>query len=277
MRRATVNERHLIAELMKGLKAVDWRLLVFCFSFFVLFLFLGFWQLDRADEKIQLLAELETKRSQTPIKNLGDINGSVDEMDGLPVLLEGNYIQDSVILLDNVVLGGKVGFDLLLWFQEAGTNRRFLVNRGFVQMGRTRAALPEIPALVFGNDRLTGHIYAREYDQDSMLPVMPLGTSEGELQTRRVNIAQQANPLFLTTIEPSFDEVQSTTYPYLIRLALDDPNGLARNWIIANITSEKHIGYAIQWFLMATAIMVLLIRLAFKQGSASSDTENQIL
>lgn len=284
MRRATVNERHLITELMSGLRAIDWRLLVFCFSFFVLFLFLGFWQLDRAEEKTQLLAELEIKRSQSPIETLGEINRTAEELDGLPVSLQGNYVQDSVILLDNVVLGGKVGFDLLLWFQEAGTNRQFLVNRGFVQMGRTRAELPEIPPLVIGFDRLFGHVYAREYDADSMLPVIPLAEPElvvsklrgsvGAIQTRSVNIAQHANALFLATIEPSAEDMESTTYPYLIRLALDDPNGLARNWIIANITSEKHIGYSIQWFLMAAAIVVLLIRLALKQGLASREVRN---
>jgi surfeit locus 1 family protein len=277
MRRATVNERHLTAELINGLRAVDWRLLVFCFGFFVLFIFLGFWQLDRAEEKTLLLAELETKRSQIPIKQIGDLNGSTEEIDGLPVFLTGNYINDSVILLDNVVLGGKVGFDLLQWFQEANTNRRFLVNRGFVQMGRTRAELPEIPTLVLGHGSLLGHVYAREFDTDSMLPVIPLLGSTGELHSRRASIAQHANPLYLAMIELSSDETEVTTYPHLIRLALADPNALARNWIIANITSEKHIGYAIQWFLMAAAIVILLIRLALKQGVDPSDTKNQNL
>jgi surfeit locus 1 family protein len=182
-----------------------------------------------------------------------------------------------VILLDNVVLGGKVGFDLLLWFQEADTNRRFLVNRGFVQMGRTRAELPVIPALKLGSNSLLGHIYAREYATDSMLPVIPLVVAANEIESRRVSIAQHANPLFLATTELFANEQVGTTYPHLIRLALDDPNGLARNWIIANITSEKHMGYAIQWFLMASAIVILLIKLALKQGSDPSNTDNQNL
>jgi surfeit locus 1 family protein len=277
MGRASVNERHLITELMNGLKAVDWRLILFCLSFFVLFLFLGFWQLDRAEEKTQLLAQLETKRSQIPIEDLEDYKGSAEQIDGLPVFLKGHYVPDSVILLDNVVLGGKVGFDLLLWFQEADTNRRFLVNRGFVQMGRTRAELPVIPALKLGSNSLLGHIYAREYATDSMLPVIPLVVAANEIESRRVSIAQHANPLFLATTELFANEQVGTTYPHLIRLALDDPNGLARNWIIANITSEKHMGYAIQWFLMASAIVILLIKLALKQGSDPSNTDNQNL
>jgi len=264
-----MNDRHFPSRLFYGILAIDWRLLTFCIGFIGVFSFLGFWQLDRAEQKVEVLATLENKRNQRPVEHIEDLKGSIESIDGVPVLLHGEYIPGRFILLDNVVLGGKVGFDLLVWFREIDTNRYFLVNRGFVAMARTRAEVPTIPPIVAGVHSLTGHIYAREFDEHSLLGPVSIGVPEGTPDLMAGNITakitQQAAPVFLAASEAAIEKDNSIVYPYLIRLTVDDPNGLPRNWIVANISPEKHTGYAIQWFLMAFAIVVLFVRLALKQ------------
>lgn len=270
-RRATANDRQFFLKLVSGIGMIDWRMIVFCIVFFSVFSFLGTWQLDRAAQKVEMLASLDKKRNQRPIEHVKDVKEPLEKIDGTPVRLRGRYVPGSVILLDNVVLGGKVGFDLLVWFREAGTNRYFLVNRGFVAMARTRTEIPQLPPIDARSSFLSGHIYARKYDEASLLIPVSIGAEQDVVKRiampERVRIAQHAAPEFLAEGEALINADSRVVYPYLVRLTVDDPNGLPRNWILANITPEKHTGYAIQWFLMALAIVVLFFRLALKQQS----------
>ena len=276
MTRATANDGQFFLKLVSGIRMIDWRMMVFCVVFFCVFISLGFWQLDRAAQKVEMLSALDEKRNQRPIEHVKDVGELVEDIDGTPVRLRGEYLSERAILLDNVVLGGKVGFDLLVWFREAETNRLFLVNRGFIAMGRTRAEVPQMPLIKAETDSLTGHIYARRYDEPSLLAPVSIG-SEDDLvaKSQRVRIAQQAAPEFLAAGDFSISADFNVVYPYLIRLTLDDPNGLPRNWILANIMPEKHTGYAIQWFLMAFAIVVLFVRLALKNESTKNEKGDQ--
>mgnify|MGYP001596071107 FL=1 len=273
--RATANDRQFFMKLIAGIGMIDWRMMIFCVVFFSTFTSLGFWQMDRAAQKVEMLTTLEEKRNQRPVENVKDPGNSLDEVDGIPVRLRGEYLPGSAILLDNVVFGGKVGFDLLVWFKEANTNRLFLVNRGFVAMARTRTEIPEMPPINAATNSLTGHIYARRYDNASLTAPVPIVTAENAdtlgIEQGQVRIAQRAAPEFLAAGDPSIGAKASMVYPYLIRLTVGDPNGLPRNWILANIMPEKHTGYAIQWFLMALAILVLFIRLALKQQSTQDE------
>ena len=286
-RRATVNKRDFPGKLWAGISAVDWRVILFSLVLLVVFTSLGMWQLRRAEEKVQLLNDLETRRNQQPIENLAGYDQSIEKVDGLPVILRGSYIQGSLFLLDNIVIGGKVGFDVLVWFKETGTDRFYLVDRGYVAMGRTRADIPEIPALETVG-KLKGHIYARDYDPldydprdyvgQALLPPASTAQPEGSPGSMEIRITQVASPGLLSR-PGEIESAEYAVYPYLVRLTSDDPNGLPRNWIVANISPEKHTGYAIQWFLMALAVVVLFIRLAQKQKNQSpleSDKRNKL-
>jgi cytochrome oxidase assembly protein ShyY1 len=56
----------------------------------------------------------------------------------------------------------------------------------------------------------------------------------------------------LSGIEASADVFGSS-----VRLAEATPGVLARNWSVVSTTPEKHRGYAVQWFAMATALVLL--------------------
>jgi cytochrome oxidase assembly protein ShyY1 len=44
-------------------------------------------------------------------------------------------------------------------------------------------------------------------------------------------------------------------FPDVVRL--ESSPGLDTGWIVVNLTPEQHLGYAVQWFALATALAIL--------------------
>ena len=124
----------------------NWKLALFSGFFFILFVNLGLWQLERATEKEDLMAEQAIRRNLPPVV-FNELPKDANHLSGTVVRLKGEYVPGRIFLLDNRVLKGKVGFVVLVPYRESG-GVLALVNRGFVPMGRTREDTPVIPALI---------------------------------------------------------------------------------------------------------------------------------
>ena len=227
----------------------NWKVTTFFVVFLVTFLRLGLWQLDREDEKRSLIAERETKLQQAPTST-SDI-GLAGDLRGVPIRLDGVFNEGITLLRDNVVLNGKVGFEVHQLFEDV-SGRLFLVNRGFVPMGRTRQDPVVIPAPDKGRHSLTGIVYP------SMAAPMALENIDAGADGYPV-IVQQVRTDWLT--ERLGDEV----YPFVIRLNEEQPGALPRYWPDTVIPPEKHFGYAIQWFSMALAILIAWLFFSFRK------------
>jgi len=57
-------------------------------------------------------------------------------------------------------------------------------------------------------------------------------------------------------VEKMNDAVGKRVYPFVIRLEADQFGALPRYWPSTVMSPEKHRGYAIQWFLMALAVLI---------------------
>jgi surfeit locus 1 family protein len=134
---------------------LNWKLTFFSLFFFLSFIKLGFWQLDRKDEKIKLImkkAELNESQGILP----SDISSATES--GTPVVLKGAFDKKVILLLDNKILDGVVGFEVLQLFRDA-SGLNFLVNRGFVPAARTRSENPEIPKIEDFSGGFIGYVY----------------------------------------------------------------------------------------------------------------------
>ncbi|MFT7221098.1 MAG: surfeit locus 1 family protein, partial [Candidatus Azotimanducaceae bacterium] len=164
---------------------------VICLSGFIS---LGFWQLDREVEKGRLIAEELEQDSAAAIV--------ISELDSNPrtgrrVKLNGNFDPDVVLLLDNRVLNGKVGFEVhQLFHDKSGLSA--LVNRGFVQMGRTRSDLPVIPELPMGEVQIEGRIHYPS--EPYLLPAIDLAYETFPLIVQYPDVARLAKLLDDTTL-----------------------------------------------------------------------------
>ena len=89
-----------------------WALPTLAVIMIAIFTYLGFWQLDRARER---QSDFEAKKAQLEQKTLVLKQG--DDLDTLKpyqqVSVEGRLIPSSTILLDNAILNGRAGYQVV--------------------------------------------------------------------------------------------------------------------------------------------------------------------
>jgi surfeit locus 1 family protein len=221
----------------------------------VLFVRLGMWQLDRADEKRSLIEQYEAgQRSQVEL--------TTETADKLPhyqrVRVSGRYDPAHQILLDNMPSGrsGWPGYRVVTPLQLSDGSWQ-LVDRGWVPMGRTRADLPDLQ--VSDSERtLTG---IRDTLPRAGMKMGDAAAATDAPWPRVLNFPQQ----------PAIEqELGRKLLPGLVLLDASQPDGYERVWQAhVGIGPERHIGYAVQWFAFAVAAAVIYGLLSFRRKDPS--------
>lgn len=85
--------------------APGWPLWIFLLAFLPLLIFLGFWQLDRADEKRQMQAQMDANRGAVA-QTLTELQQQADPS-WRPLYLEGQFDPEHIWLLDNRIRGAR--------------------------------------------------------------------------------------------------------------------------------------------------------------------------
>lgn len=207
-----------------------------------LLLALGFWQLHRADEKARELAEMDAKRSAEPlsIESFAALSG--EELDGRRVELRGRYLAERSFLLDNRILRGRVGYELLTLFRDE-SGAVLLVDRGWLLAPRTRAQLPafDTPSQPL---RLTGEFYVPQ--DRRRLPLHP--------GTGWPRVVQALDVPGLGRIAGAVE-----AFPHLVVLDTGQPGVNDGDHARVNMPPARHTAYAAQWFLMAAALVAVFL------------------
>ena len=148
----------------RQLTILNLRLLLFTVFFLAVFVRLGFWQLERAQEKeAQRNAQAVADGAQ-PV-TLSRAHRERSRLSGQLIEDRGRFLEEVVFLRDNVIFQGTVGFEVMRPFHsEAGDIA--LVNFGFVPGGSDRSVLPSVPALT-EVDELSGRAYISEWASDA--------------------------------------------------------------------------------------------------------------
>ena len=214
---------------------------------------LGFWQLDRKNEKITLISKkAELNESlRIPLSNITRASES-----GTPVVLKGTFDKKVILLLDNKILDSVVGFEVLQLFRDqSGLN--FIVNRGFVPAPRTRSEKPEIPEFDGFVGVLKGYVYQQ--------PKNPYSLESEKVDYKFPQIVQAPNVLELSR------ELDTEISPVIIRMQNNQIGALPRSWQVSNIKPEKHQAYAVQWFLMSIAILIAWLSFTIRLNKNERD------
>lgn len=214
--------------------------------FFCLTLWMGNWQLSRAEYKRELQASYDRLR-QDGVVRIG--SSLVDKTDLLyrPVEVRGSFLEGQEIYIDNRVYNTRAGYHVLAPFLIEGGESHILVNRGWVGLldGR-REMLP---------------------------PVKPVA---GIVTLAGVAVDPQSRYLELKGAEPQRKLWQNLDFaryqqqfgkllqPVMLEQTTDTGDGLVRDWPRPDTGVGTHISYAIQWFGLAAAIVVLWLVLNVK-------------
>jgi len=223
------------------------------FTVLLMLLGLGFWQLDRAGQK-QTLFEQFLRRGQMPAI---DLNSSVtrdpDAILWRRASVKGQYHEQLQILLDNQIYEGQVGYYVYTPFKIKGFGEWLLVNRGWVPAGQYRSSIPAIenPA---GLVAITGSVKLPSFSgillNDNYIEKLAGGT----LRTQTIDINKLGK---VTDIE---------FLPYILRLDSSSASGFVREWPPAGSGSERNLGYAFQWFMMAAVLLFIYFYLNIKRS-----------
>ncbi len=221
-------------------------MIVLALLFISLFIRLGFWQIQRADEKKEMIAA-ETASALKP-----PLNWSASHK--LPaqyqkIFIHGHYLPH-VFLLDNQHHNHQFGYDVLSPLQLAN-GELVMVDRGWILGDSTRQTVPEIesPQEII---KLQGNVYYPSEKQWILGPLL-------EEKKNNVTIVERMDAKLISQI------LQKKVYPFIIRLDKQDAYGFVREWAIVSMPPERHLAYALQWFVMALIILIIFVALNLKK------------
>jgi len=204
-----------------------------------LFVSLGFWQLDRAAEKLAMQALFDDDASYVPL---------VDNMqvkDFQRVSVSGRFLGDRQFLLDNMISNGRVGYYAITAFEYAADKPLLIVNRGWIAGTADRAVRPQIP--VSGDEtEIRGRI--------GSLP--RVGIRPGKAFADAGSWPRVATYPELSDLSQALGR---EVLPFVLLLDPDDAQPLLRQWQPRVQGPMMHYGYAFQWFAMAVAVLGIMI------------------
>lgn len=159
--------------------------------------------------------------------------------------VEGEFLPRHTIYLDNRTRRGKAGYEVVTPLRLRSASH-VLVNRGWVEAGKTRDVLPEVktpPSEV----RIEG------LELKNFPRILALGARSTGKVRQSLDIAAYAAETGLK-LEARVIEQHS-----------DTGDGLARDWPPPDAGVEKHEGYALQWYSLAALAVILALVLSFRK------------
>lgn len=218
----------------------DWRSTLLTALLLPLLVSLGFWQLSRAEEKRGILETVAQRQAMAPVlaETLDALSPAQRQY--RQVILNGAWLDQS-FLLDNQVQHGHVGYQVLS-VVALPSGGHVLVNRGWIPMSADRRVPTVLPPVS------EHHAQGELYLGDGWLKDESLYAEPGwPKRIQRIHLPALSR------------ELGVTLSPYLIRLSADSPGALSVEWPAVNVQPEKHIGYAVQWFAMAFALVIFYL------------------
>lgn len=224
---------------------------------------LGFWQLSRAEEKQVWQQELTERQNAEPLSFTQLMALPIDaRLTGYRLEVEVSPVNNQVILLDNQVYQGTVGY---LAYQAVLVKQHaplLLIELGFIAGSMDRRQLPEVTPITI-TQSLQGKLY-----QKSTNPLSEhlLAESGNPLRIQNLNLTELGQLL------------QQEFAPAVLQPDRLVGNTLPRPWKPIPLGAQKHQGYALQWFSMAGAFLLLMLYLLIikkkKTEKPSKDTLN---
>jgi len=211
-----------------------------------LMLSLGNWQSRRAEEKLALGRDLD-EAARHAVLSLPSFPVDAHAYVFRTVSARGEYSAKHTILLDNKVLRGSAGYQVLTPLRIAGGDMHVLVNRGWMAAGTRRDILPRIETplgivAVEGTAIVPGS-YIFELGEN---------TEDGMVWQNLV-------------LERYAKSSGLKLQPLVLQQTSELADGLERVWPRPDTGADKHRGYAFQWYALATVILIAYVALSLRR------------
>jgi len=218
-----------------------------------LFIVLGLWQLDRADQKRSLAHNLEQRRKLPALVLSGTIPAAA-QLEYRSVIAEGRLLADKTVLIENRKYQGKIGFHVITPLQLKDSKQIVLVNQGWIS--REQAA--DVAGIREPEAELRIHGQATIPQPPALALSLPPESA-------------QALPHWpFLTLEHFSAWSGLQVLPFMILQAPEDASGFVRQWPEPQVNVGMHIGYAVQWFAFALIALLIWLRLSFHKTTEQS-------
>lgn len=220
--------------------APGWPLWLFTLALLPLLISLGIWQLDRAEQKRALQTQIDAAHhsSATPLMAFENAIPPAWQ----PLLLTGQFDAQHIWLLDNRLRDGQPGVEVLQVFHDQPSDRRVLVNRGWLYW-LDRSQLPTI----FTPQGELQLLVERLPDPERGFTLHSPTTTGWPQLVGSIDL-----PLFTA-------QTKLPMQTWIARLQPGSNAALRLDWPPMPMSATKHTGYAIQWFAMAAMLLILFI------------------
>lgn len=224
-----------------------WLLTIFVAFFLPLFVYLGFWQLDRAQEKAELEAQILTgQQSIQAVPEQGELIAYQRYR------LSGRLSADFAWLLDNRTHHGQAGYEL--WVPLVTDQGWYLASLGWIAAGASRQ---QVPTLLIPEQRQDWVGQGRPLSWQFVLAETPL---------------TEQWPQVIQALEPEAMAAKMGFEPPrgLVQLEAGQPGVGYVTWQPSVVPQARHRGYAVQWFAMALALMLMYLYAGLRLPSTQS-------
>jgi surfeit locus 1 family protein len=220
---------------------------ILSFVAILLFLSLGFWQLERADEKKQMLTEQASLAQKVAIPW---VEGLALPKQYQRISVMGHYL-DTIFFLDNQHHQHQFGYHVIVpLLMDSG--QVLLIDRGWVAGDPGRQYLPDIT-----NPKGLVHLTGSAYYPSGKNWV--LGQFLEKKSTNKSIIEQVDSKLISQFLHKS-------VYAFIMRIDNDGSQDFVREWPVVAMPPERHYAYAVQWFAIASVVLILFIALNLKKN-----------
>lgn len=219
-----------------------WHMSLLALMAILLFTRLGFWQIQRAVEKKQMISAHRALAKHAPVSWQPSNELPIQYQ---PITVEGHFLSD-VLLLDNQHYQHQFGYHVISPFVLANQHV-ILVDRGWIAGDVTRQTLPVID-LLMDFRTIVGSVYY---------------PSEKNWLLGQLIEKEQANVAIVELIDTQLigQFLHKSVYPFIIRERAQEVGGYVREWAVVAMPPQRHYAYALQWFAMALVILIIFIAL----------------
>jgi surfeit locus 1 family protein len=225
-----------------------------------LLLYLGYWQLQRADEKRVLQAQYDTRADGPAIQVESHVQRP-EQLQFYRVVAKGVYETEYQVLLDNRVHQGVPGYDVITPLHLPNSDVRLLVNRGWIPLGADREHLPTVETPQ-GQVEITGVATVPAENVFTLGQPEPIGGRWRKVWQNLDMKHYQASVPF-------------PVQPVVVLLDPKSPaGGFTREWARLDAGIAVHEGYAFQWFMMAAGLVVIYLFMGHRRARAAPPEED---
>jgi surfeit locus 1 family protein len=222
-----------------------------------LLLKLGFWQLDRAEQKNAIQHKVSVGLNAKPLTLDQLHNYPIANLHYHPATVVGFYDNQHQLLLDNKVYHHRVGYHVLTPLFIPKEKQWLLIDRGWVP-AKDRTHLPVIPQLP-GKQIIAGII--------DIPNAKPFLLDQNEQYEGNWPLRIQA--IMLPQLEKKLNK---PLYPFVL-VQTNNTSGFIQDWQPIALPPYRHMGYAVQWFALAATLGVVYIMTNIKKAVKNHDLE----